>query len=125
MTDFVSSFFIRVPGGNVALNFADTPIKLGPSNIEKFILVFPPGCAGHVYAAFKAGGTQAFPINSGGSFAFDDYTLEIAPTGQINSGSWALSTANDDVFDHALQLYVYWNKIDQSRPVSASPLVSL
>jgi hypothetical protein len=125
MTDFITSFPVTVPAGNGAQNFLRTPLKLGPSNIEKFVLVFPPGCAGLVGAQLNAGGSAAYPTNQSGKFIFDDYQLEISPTGQINSGAWDLWAYNTDVFPHTLVLYVYWDKIDLSHAPGATSLVSL
>lgn len=125
MTDFVSAFAPGAPVGTTQTSFATAHIKLGQSDVEQIIIVFPPGCAGLVGVRIGYGGNPVYPIGSNGWFVLDGETITINPTNQQTGGTWNIDLYNLDFYVHNIQVYMYWNYVDQVAASSPSALISL
>lgn len=125
MADASDIFAITVPAGNGVGNKHTTQMQLGPSNVERIIIVFPDGCAGLVGIAIQSGGSNVYPTTDGTWYAFNNYPYELLVTNQADSGDWAALYYNLDYFPHTITVIVEYNYLTASAALSSALPVSV
>lgn len=125
MTDAITKASIALPAGNGAQTIFFVPVKLGNSNVNQIMLVFPPGCSGLVGIRLEYAIHPVYPIDGTGWFILDDFVLIIPVTGQGNSGDWRLVGYNTDFNPHTVDAYFSYDWVKTGSQAPTSTLVSL
>lgn len=126
MTDAIQAFTFSPPVQGNVNNIFFHDCELGWSDVSQIVLVFPPGCAGLIHVRLEVGGQQIYPLKSGTFFALDDFTLVIPVSGAGQSGQWHVAGYNEDIYEHTIQAYFFYDYLDAStQGDSSSPLVGL
>jgi hypothetical protein len=109
MTDAIQAFPLTIPGGGSVNSIFFTDCELGWSEVTQILLTFPPGCSNLVGIRVESGGAQLYPLKAGTFFTFDDFTLAIPVTNQIESGQWHVAGYNTDYYQHTVTAYFFYN----------------
>lgn len=125
MTDYIKAFPLTLSANGSINTIQFVDCELGDSNVTRILLTFPPGCAGLVGIRIEHGGSQVYPLTKNTWFIFDDYTLEVDPTGQGTSGQWHVAGYNTDLYPHTIQSYFFYNLADTTGNAPQPSLISL
>lgn len=124
MADASQQFLIDVPANGSPSNIFIYNMPLGPSDVQRILITWPPGVSGLVPVQIMAGEQAAFPRLPGTFFVFDNYTYSFDVSNQINSGQWSMATYNLDTQVHNIQVVFEFNFLrgqqasDGSLPIS-------
>jgi hypothetical protein len=85
----------------------------------------PPGPAGNLGFHINAGGTQYVPRTAGNFIVPDDDYFTWPMHNAINSGSWALTYYNTDIYPHLIQVGFQVNELTFGPPLPMSAPIGL
>ncbi len=105
----IYDFAITVPAGTTAASPQVTQIKLTEGIVHRFELEFAAGCDYKVLAQVKRGTSPIWPINPGGSFCTDDFTLSFEEYLEVKAGAnefQVVAWSPDAAYDHVLRLRI-------------------
>lgn len=119
MSDRVEYFDATIPAGTPVGSPVTLPMVFDQGNVTQIEVKIPPGPSGNVGFHIQAGGSQYVPRTLGAWIIADDDYLIWPMDNAINSGSWALSGYNTDIYDHTL--YVSFHVNELQAPLLQSP----
>lgn len=122
MTDAIQAFSLTIPGGGTVNNIFFVDCELGWSNVTQILLDFPPGCSNLVGIRVESGGAQLYPLKAGTFFTFDDFTLAIPVTNQVNGGQWHVAGYNTDFYQHTITAYFFYDYLNLEGSTSSGIL---
>jgi hypothetical protein len=124
MADRVYWFTNTIP----ALTPLATPfvanMKFNSADVEKIIIVVPPGPGGSVGFQILSGGGQFVPQTPGQFIVAEDHVFEIPQNKAPNNGDWEFNGYNTDYVTHTIQVGFYVNDFT-SLTIPTSQLIGL
>lgn len=125
MADAIKQFTFNVPAGNGGQTVHQYDMSIGPSEVERMLIQFPPGCANLVNLAVSVGGSPIFPDQAGAYIHFDNYIYVIQVTTPHYNGDWSIGISNTDYVDHEIEVLIEYRYIQNANPFLARQPLSL
>lgn len=125
MADRLELFPITV-AANTAINApVTTPMVFLQGEVVEIDVKIPPGPSGNVGFFIRAGGTQYIPRTSGKYIVPDNDYFTWPLINAINSGSWAITCYNTDIYPHLIQVFFQVNELQYAPSLLTSSPIGL
>ena len=124
MSDRVYWFTNTIPANTPIATLFTAGMNFNSSDVEKIVVVVPPGPAGSVGFQIQSGGGQFVPQTPGQFIVTDNYTFEFPQNKAPNNGNWTFAGYNLDFNPHTIQVGFYVNDFVKS-PIPTSLLIGL
>lgn len=122
MADRFEWYDITIPANTPIANPATFPMVFLFGTVVEINVKVLSGPGGAMGFFIAAGGTQYVPRTAGHFVRPDDDYMVWPISNAINSGSWALTGYNTDVFDHSVQVGFHVNEIGGMQVVAQGQL---
>jgi len=125
MADRIELFPITVAANTLTTAPVTTPMVFLQGEVVEIDVKIPPGPSGNVGFFIRAGGTQYIPRTPGKYIIPDNDYLTWPMQNAINSGSWALTAYNTDIYPHLIQVIFQINELQYTPSLPSSSPIGL
>lgn len=122
MSDRVYWFTNLIPANTLQTALFKKDMSFVPADVEKIVVIVPPGPGGSVGFQILSGGGQWVPQTPGQFIVAENYVFDIPQNKAPNSGNWTFAGYNTDFVDHTIQVGFYINDFTKSSVARLSPV---
>lgn len=111
---------VTTPAQTPEADAVRTIMQLGPGTIQRVRILFPPGPCGYAHVHLLRHEHQLYPTSPGQSFAWNDYTIELADSFPLDEEPYELKILtwnDDDSYKHVIQVHVEVAEFDLTQMV--------